>query len=100
MRRPLIPPHRICRILGHRREGYNAGVYTDRRGRRRERWHLRCTRCGTSDGGEIYRQGLLEWVMRKLRRFREWHCTICHACGLPERRFGKSVGDHSGCIPF
>ena len=55
-----IRPHRICHLIGHKREPYVAGYYTDRRGREREKWYSRCKRCGTSDGGEVYAEGLLE----------------------------------------
>ena len=100
---------RICRLIGHDREAYVAGWYTDRRGRRRERWYTRCKRCGASDGGEVFRDGLLErfaW-WRLVRPFRQargavgsWIRLDCHDCGKPEVRFGRDVGDHGGCLPF
>ena len=104
-----IPPHHLCRLIGHRRESYIGGTYTDRRGRQREKWYRRCKRCGTSDGYEVYRPGLLEaftpyelrcrwWRIRDA--IRGWWRSTCHDCGKTERRFGKSVGDHDGCIPF
>jgi hypothetical protein len=105
----MLNPHTICRWIGHRREGYSAGYYTDRRGRQRERWHSRCARCGTSDGAEVFRDGILErFGYRTLRRtaFRWlvalcfWWRTDCHDCGQPKVRRGRRVGDHSGCIPF
>ena len=102
----LMQLRHICRLIGHRCESYIGGWYTDRRGRQREKWYRRCTRCGTSDGGEVYREGLLErftwwrirawpWRVREALRTR-----ICVYCGKPERRLGRKVGDHRGCIPF
>ena len=105
----MLNPHTICSWLGHRRKGYSAGHYTDRRGRERERWHARCKRCGTSDGGEVYSDGCLEpfgyWRLRAAIwtarvRIRFWWRTNCHDCGKPEVRFGCHVGNHDGCIPF
>ena len=104
-----IEPHRICHLIGHDREPYMAGYYTDRRGRQREKWYRRCKRCGTSDGGEVYAEGLLErftwWRIKSVwwrRRdaSRKWWSSTCNDCGKPERRFGRRVGDHRGCIPF
>jgi len=108
----IIEPYRVCRLIGHSREGYNAGGYTDRRGRWRQRWHQRCRRCGTSDGGEVYNQGALEWMRPRnlrrryyemTRRIGRWWREDCIACHKPAVRFGKAWGDHSGCdddIPF
>lgn len=110
MRSP-IAPWRICHLIGHRRQMYDAGRYTDRRGRWRTRWHSRCIRCGTSDGGEVFREGILEhltvWnLMRACRRRREalrnWIWQECDDCHKPSVRFGRSIGYHSKCdlIPF
>jgi hypothetical protein len=105
----LIAPHRICRLIGHSREGYDAGHYTDRRGRLRQRRHMRCTRCGTSDGGEVFNEGLFErWTIWHLRvalhrgwqAIKLWWHTDCGDCNLPERRRGRAVGDHHDCLPF
>lgn len=107
----MIPPHRICEWIGHDREGYDAGFYTDRRGRRRQRWHQRCKRCGPSDGGEVFNEGRLErfrrWrIRRALRemttRWRSWWRYDCDDCHKPSVRFGRPVGDHDQCdqIPF
>jgi hypothetical protein len=100
----------ICRIVGHRRQHHEGPRYY-----RRGRWHtptyFRCTRCGTSDGGEVWRRGWAEWLTwSELRRaaywwrvaFREWRGQTCVDCGKPTVRFGRAVGDHSGCevIPF
>jgi hypothetical protein len=107
----LIPPHVICEWIGHKREEYHAGYYFDRRGRERTRWHQRCKRCGTSDGGEVFNEGRLErfrvWRLRgALRRaiilFHMWRREDCDDCHQPIVRFGRSVGDHKNCsdIPF
>ena len=104
----MTHPRHICRILGHRREAYRAGWYFDWRGRQRERWHARCTRCGTSDGATVYESGLIEAVAYAFRRpipravatIRSWWRTDCFYCHKPERRFGRPVGDHRDCIPF
>jgi hypothetical protein len=105
----MITPYRICHLIGHRRERYMAGYYWDRRGRQREKWYSRCTRCGTSDGGEVYREGLLErltwWRIRSAayrtcERLKAWVHTDCFDCKQPEVRFGRHVGDHTDCIPF
>lgn len=107
-----IPPHHICRLIGHRRESYVGGTYTDRRGRQREKWYRRCTRCGTSDGGEVYAEGLLErfaWLRIRqawrslVARARLWWREDCWDCKRPVRRFGRAVGRHENCgdeIPF
>ena len=106
-----IAPHHICRWFGHRRELYNAGQFTDRRGRWRTRWHSRCTRCGTSDGGEVFNPGIMErwhgwrlhvlwWRLRDLVRW-GW-LQRCEDCGKPTVRFWRQVGKHEDCdvIPF
>lgn len=91
---------------------YIGGYYTDRRGRQREKWYSRCKRCGTSDGGEVFREGLLERIT--WRRFcsavadrflgtQLWWRTDCWDCKRPIRRFGRKIGDHENCrddIPF
>lgn len=113
MRISLIHPSTICHWLGHKREYYLTGYYYDRRGRQRERWHRRCVRCGTSDGGEVFQPGRLEWIsdlyqdpgrpFRTLRfKVSSWRIHTCSCCGLPDRRFGFRVGDHVECdkIPF
>lgn len=105
----LMPPHRICRWLGHTREQYIGRQYLDRRGNLRPVYYARCTRCGISDAAEVYAAGLLErlrwfnlrmWWLNKCGDVRGWFCTTCFDCGKPERRLGRRVGDHRGCIPF
>lgn len=107
----LIAPHRICNWLGHKRESYMAGYYTDRRDYQRERRHSRCTRCGTSDGGTVYEPGRLEYlrpqeIRRAYRRFRlrftDWWRQDCDDCRKPMVRCGRNVGKHEDCdvIPF
>ena len=98
-------PHHICRLIGHRRESYVGGYYTDRRGRQREKRYSRCTRSGTSDGAEVYREGLMErFSWRRIRawrwRARNWWRTDCIDCGQPATRFGRPFGDHDDCLPF
>jgi hypothetical protein len=107
----VIPPHTLCRWFGHRREGYNADIYWDRHGRQRHRWHQRCTRCGTSDGAEVFREGILErFTVRRILsaiydyrfRLRLWWREDCDDCHKPVMRFGRKVGDHDNCdvMPF
>lgn len=109
MTKCLIPPRRICEWIGHDREGYDAGYYTDRRGRRRQRWHQRCKRCGTTDGGEVWNEGHLGrfrgWQIRSAIRqrmtlLRLWWRDDCDDCHKPCVRFGRRVGDHSQCNPI
>ena len=105
-----IHPIRICHLIGHKRTGYNpdgpSGHY-----RRRNRWYMRCDRCGTTDGGEVYREGLLErftwWRMRVTfyrmtdeLRHRLW--SDCTDCGKPLWRLGRAMGNHDdeNHIPF
>jgi hypothetical protein len=107
----LIPPHLICEWLGHSRELYRNGYYHDRRGRERERWHNRCKRCGTSDGGEVFREGRIERFRgrglrsafrRQVTLWKFWWREDCEDCRKPRMRVGRSVGDHARCevIPF
>lgn len=105
IRRDLMHPIRICHLIGHRRESYIGRHVLTRRGHLRPIHYSRCIRCGTSDGGEVYREGLLERLhWRRIRgawwRLRTSRRVICHDCGKPERRWWRSVGDHRGCIPF
>jgi hypothetical protein len=107
----LAGAYRVCSWLGHRREIYAAGLYMDRRGRWRTRYHHRCTRCGTSDGAEVFFPGVFEgWRYYSPRciwwRGREgakaWWRQTCEDCGEPTVRFGRRVGNHENCdvIPF
>ena len=106
----LIEPYRICHLIGHKRTGYNPdkphGGY-----RRRNRWYMRCDRCGTTDGGEVYREGLFErftyWRIRIAVfgwtiNFRHWLWSDCMYCRKPAWRFGRAVGVHDdeNHIPF
>jgi hypothetical protein len=106
-----VPPHRLCRLLGHTRKTNREGEYTDRRGRLRDRYRTRCTRCGSSDLGTIYERGLVEmpdWWMIQARlrgipaRVAGWWRTDCTVCRKPNIRFGRAVGRHEDCdeIPF
>lgn len=105
----MIRSDRICHLIGHRRERFMAGHYWDLRGRQRERWHSRCTRCGTTDGGEVYREGLLErftwWRVRSAayrarERLKVWWRSDCDDCGKPDQRCGRPVGNHRDCDPI
>ena len=106
-----LPPEVICRWVGHRRESYVGGYYFDRRGRQREKWYQRCKRCGTSDGSEVYREGILErftiWRLRRIRyqllgHFKMWWRQECEECHKSKVRFGHKLGGHDNCheIPF
>lgn len=107
----MIPPHVVCRWLGHDRETYAAGFYLDRHGRHRTKFYSRCKRCGTSDGGEVFNEGIFErFRWRRIRkaawRFRRsfglWAYDKCGECGKTQTICGRHVGDHSNCneIPF
>jgi hypothetical protein len=102
-------PSIICRAVGHKRERYLAGYYQDRRGYPRERWYSRCVRCGTTDGGEVFREGWVErltisralWRVREARgSFAAWRRSDCEDCGMPNQKYGRPVGDHSKCNPI
>ena len=101
----MISPRRICRLIGHKPK-YHEGPRYLRNGRWRTPSYTRCERCGTSDGYEVHRAGLLErFAWRRIRawpwRAREaMRTVICIDCGKPERRLGRKVGDHRGCIPL
>jgi hypothetical protein len=97
-----IDPIHICHLIGHKRTGYNPDG-PSRHYRRRNRWYMRCDRCGTTDGEEVYREGLLErftwWRLRiafysATRNMRRWLWDDCIDCGLPSRRFGRFIGKH------
>lgn len=101
----------ICRLLGHSREPYIGHQRLGRDGRLHPIWYARCKRCGTSDGGEVYREGLFErwrwyrfrwWLIERPKKIRRWIRTDCEDCGKPEVRFGRRVGEHDNCvvIPF
>lgn len=100
----------VCRLIGHRRQHYDGPRYYHR-GCWRTPSYFRCTRCGTSDGYEVFRRGILESLtwheIKRLSyvwrlRWRDWHEQICEDCGRPCVRFGRQVGDHRKCdvIPF
>ncbi len=109
---PLIPPHRICHLIGHKRTGYDPDGHPDNyRPRYRRRWYMRCDRCGTTDASEVYREGLLErftwwrlrWAWHGLTyKVRFWLWADCSDCGKPIMRFGRRIGTHDGDehIPF
>lgn len=101
----------ICHLLGHTRESYIGRHRLGRDGRLRPIYYSRCKRCGTSDGGEVFREGLFErfnwprikwWVIDCPGKIRAWIGTKCEDCGKPDTRFGRPAGDHEGCdvIPF
>lgn len=107
----MIPPYTICRWLGHKRQSYIYGQRFDQRGRLRNKWGSRCTRCGTSDYGEVYKRGYLECVRywrpriiwwRAKEHLKNWWRQDCEDCGKPTVRCGRPVGDHRNCdvIPF
>lgn len=106
----MLSPHHICAFIGHRPK-FEEGGYYFRAGRRRTRFHQRCTRCGTSDSGTIYTQGHLEpfrWnnlryrAIRICRSIATWFHARCEDCHQTNQRCGHPIGDHSGCdeIPF
>jgi hypothetical protein len=100
----FLEPWRVCRALGHARESYVYGQRLDRRGHLVDKWGARCTRCHTSDGGEVYHQGWLEVIPHHWRAFR-WNLRRnmfrkCCDCGKPDLLLGRPVGAHPDCIPF
>ena len=105
----IIAPHRICHVLGHKRTGYKPFPHDHDR-RRRNRWYMRCDRCGL-DSVEVYEEGLLErfgwWRIRATfygwkRELRQRMWSDCTDWGKPAWRFGRPVGVHDdeNHIPF